>query len=163
MKFKKLFAIVLAVALLCTMVVSVSAINPDTQRHTIYRYSNGETVAVARYSLYYNSYMNCVRATNEINYYTARIDVSQRNFSGYIRLNVQLNIGDWEDERADHLMTDGSNDYFTTDDYYIPAGKTLSQATAFFTTNQEVVLDGITYEANQNYSEAYTTNVLTVP
>lgn len=163
MKFKKFFALVIAVIMLCAMVVSVGAANPDTQRHTIYHNSNGDTVAVARYSLYYNSYMNCVRATNEVTYYTARIDVSQRNFSGYIKLNVQLNIGRWEDEKAAYLMTTGSSAAFNTDDYYIPAGRTLSQATASFRTNQRVIVDGQTYEANQNYTEAYTTNDLIVP
>ena len=107
--------------------------------------------------------MNCVRATNEVTYYTARIDVSQRNFSGYIKLNVQLNIGRWEDEKAAYLMTTGSSVAFNTDDYYIPAGRTLSQATASFRTNQRVIVDGQTYEANQNYTEAYTTNDLIVP
>ena len=103
--------------------------------------------------------MNCVRATNEIFYASNVIDVSQRNFPGYISLFVTLNVGHHEDEDSRVLSTLGTYSEFHLEDYYIREGKVMTEASAYFATNVDVD----SYYRNRNYSIAYTEYELEIP
>lgn len=160
MRAKKIFAVVIALLMLCTTIISANAANTASERQPIYyKYGSQPQVATAVYTLKYNPNMNCVRATNAVYYITSAIDAAQRNFTGYIYMDVTLSVGsddDWDDA---YLATSGNYAEFSLDDYYIPAGKTLTKATAYFETNEFVGM----LVPNQNYTTARTEQDLVVP
>lgn len=161
MKLKKIFALFIAIVMLCTAVVSVGAAR---QEHVIYDVAQNEKAATAIYTLDYYSGMNCVRAMNAIQY-EKKVNVAQRNFPGYILLDVSMNVGYWLDWKADYLTTSSYYAFFF-DDYYIPAGRTFTEATAYLDTNLEVSpdeFDGQYYYENSNYTDASTSTNLIIP
>ena len=159
MKFKKFFALAIAVIMLCTAVVSVNAANYDSDYDFITDLNTNANAAKVNYSLLYNSYANCIRATNAIIYYS-NVHVSQRNFPGYISLEVVMNGGKWTAETAEFLHTT-SNNYEFYSDFYIPAGYVLTSASAYYSTNDDnKVSDG--YYVNYNYSWVTISNNLVV-
>ena len=163
MKFKKFFALIVAALMLCCAIISVSA---ERQTHVINDKALDVKAATATYTLVYYSGMNCVRATNAIRYETNVVNVAQRNFPGYINMDVTMNAGYWFDYGAAYLTTTSSYAAFSLNDYYIPAGKIIVEATAYFDTNYEVEpdeYDGQFYYENSNYTGAYTSLRLVAP
>lgn len=160
MRFKKIFAVVIALLMLCTTIISANAANTASEKKPIYyKYGSRPQVATAVYTLKYNPNMNCVRATNAVYYITSAIDASQRNFTGYIYMDVTLNVGSDDDWGSAYLVTSGNYAEFSLDDYFIPAGKTLTKATAYFETNEYVE----SLNGNPNYTIARTDQDLVVP
>ena len=159
MKLKKILALVVVAVMLCTVVVSVGAANYDYDQKTIYDVHTGTDAARARYYLNYYSYTNCVRATNAITYYS-NVDVSQRNFPGYISLEVVTTGGTWTAETAEYLHTTSNSAEFYSD-FYIPAGCVLKSASASYSTNDyNMVSSG--YYANYHYNWVETSADLVV-
>lgn len=159
MKFKKFFALAIAVIMLCTAIVSVGATNYDHDYKIICDVHTGDDAAKARYYLNYYSYTNCVRATNAITYYS-NVDVSQRNFPGYIFLEVVTNGGTWTAETAEYLHTTSNSAEFYSD-FYIPAGYVLTSTSASYSTNDyNMVSCG--YYANYHYGWVETSADLVV-
>lgn len=156
---KRVFAIIVAIVMLGATIIPANAANTASEDYILHDKHNGKKVAVAHYTLAYNPGMECVRATNAISYVTGNIIASQRNFPGYIYLFVSLSAGNYEDWGSASLDTSGDYAEFHLTDYYIPAGKTLSSASAYFETNYDV--DGL--YANGNYTSVYTSQDLVIP
>ena len=161
MKFKKFFVLVISAIMLCSAIVSVGAVR---QTHDIKDENRNIKAATAIYTLTYYAGMNCVKATNGINYIESVVDVSQRNLPGYIELTVTMNEANWTGRKADYLHTT-DNHYEFYSDYYIPSGYVLTSASAYYSTNDmNIVCDGKTYYVNYNYGWAETsTNLVVVP
>lgn len=166
MKLKKILALFMVMVIFCTACVSVGAISEEYIIYDIH-YEDDEDAfaATAIYTLIYNENMNCVKATNAIRYERDNVHVTQRNFPGYINMDVEMNTGYWFDYGAAYLATTSTYTDFSLNEYYIPAGKIFVKATAYFETNYEVEpddFDGQYYYANSNYTGAYTSQRLMV-
>ena len=161
MKFKKFFALAIAVVMLCTAIVSVGAAPRDYISFEIKDLLTDEVAATAHYTLQYYSGMNCVMATNRINY-GDDMDVSQCNFPGFIELTVTMNESSWNARKVEYLFTTTYQDEFSSV-FYIPSGCVLVKAVATYSTNEmDVVYNGKTYYANLNYASVKTSTNLEV-
>ena len=167
MILKKIFAVVIAIMMFCTTIISANAANMETQTDDIYDTHTNIKVARTVYTLMYDSSMNCVRATNAIYYSTLDIHASQRNFPGFIYMDVVLSKGSDDDWTADYLTTAGTYAAFSLEGDPIPAGKTLTSASAYFETNRfvskDITADNKDYYANTNFTDAYTEHDLVIP
>ena len=161
MKFKKFFALAIAVIMFCTSIVSVSAARRTHISFDIEDLLTEDVAATAYYELGYYSGMNCVRAINRITY-GEDMDVSQCNFPGLIALNVTMNESSWNARKVEYLFTTTYHDEFSLE-YYIPAGYVLVEAVAAYSTNEmDVVYNEKTYYANLNYDYVKTSTDLVV-
>lgn len=153
MKFTKVFSLFIAIIMLLSMVVSVGA---ASGQGTIYdnHYPNDSTKgAIARYTLFYYSNANCVRATNTVHYNHSIIP--QYNLPSSIELTVNFATGLYERTTESYMTSETSYHY---QDYYLPSGCVFTSATAKYTVNIEKGL-----YANNNYTTIDETLTITRP
>ena len=159
MNFKKVFALAMVVAILCTAVVSVGAASADIAWND----GSGRRAAVANYQLAYNSKMNCVYATQTVTY-ASSVHSALRNLPGYIHLNVDMSSAIWVDWEVRYMTTSSnSNTAEFTLDFDIPAGETPAFVTANYSTNVLRVYNGTTYPTNSNFTNASYSTTMQIP
>lgn len=141
MKMKRIMMLITVIAVICSMAISVGAAF-YTKEGYIEDKATHVQVAKVIYQLEYSESLNCARATQWISYFTDELEVNERNFYGETYLTVVLSDGSPKVLLGRGPITSNTNlakQEVVFDRTMLPAGKTITDAYASFSTN---VLEG---------------------